>query len=331
MKLALLVLFSACATEAGSPDVTARTVTDCDTWGCGTNSPTVGDGLLFDELDSSGAPNANGLSIVGATLGDRTTPLKLSVKRHFLTGTSLTTGATYEGHALEGTIIKLHHATLGDYELRIARYDDTSLGFWAGDPKFVPFYALEARRAGDSKAQFAYACKSEIIEPAWSGVEHYAIIFEGDRYDPVHKTVRDSQPGDPVFNVACAATTPAKLHLRRHTNAGAWNIEGVRAYPTTVDQRQTLLKLLTADYCGDGTSYTIQGQPLFYNDTTGWWPTETGTAPEAIWKANGAICLDTPRYADRSTVTCGLPWCSDVQVSSWSSYGYAISELAPPR
>ncbi|HET9990017.1 MAG TPA: ADYC domain-containing protein [Kofleriaceae bacterium] len=325
MKLALTVVlcFSACATDdLPPPDVTARI--DCDTWACGTNSPTVGDGLVFDELDSSGRPNASGLAIVGAYTADHT-PIQLSVKRDVLSGTSAW-GRVYQGLALVGTIIKLHRASGGDYELLLARYNETS--FWAGNPKAVPFFEIQARKAGDQKFT-EYACKYDALtdDPYWTSIRHSAVVFEGDHYDPVLKTVVDTY-GSTVFNVACAGTTPAKLHLLRHTNAGAWDLStGLRLYPTTVAVRQTMLKLLTADYCGTGVSYTVDGTPLAYADSTGsWWM--PGTTTEAIWGPSGAICLDTGRYLLPTSIACSLPACPDF--ADWSAYGEAMSENRLP-
>ena len=59
MKLAvsLIPLLTACV--VASPDgieneAQVDQALGCQAWGCGTNSPIVGDGLMFDELDSSG-------------------------------------------------------------------------------------------------------------------------------------------------------------------------------------------------------------------------------------------------------------------------------------
>ncbi len=55
----------------------------CPYWGCGANSATVGDGLVFDELDSSGVqPNRGGLTVVGSRLPDGRA-VQLKVSRHY--------------------------------------------------------------------------------------------------------------------------------------------------------------------------------------------------------------------------------------------------------
>jgi ADYC domain len=62
------------------------------------------------------------------------------------------------------------------------------------------------------------------------------------------------------------------MHLMRHTNAGALTADGHIAYPTTTAQRQAMLKMLTADYCGTGRSFTVDGQALKYGDSGVWYP-----------------------------------------------------------
>lgn len=57
-----------------------------------------------------------------------------------------------------------------------------------------------------------------------------------------------------------------------------------------------MFKMFTADVCGDGTSFTVHGQPLLWADAKG--ITKFASAPasiEAIWNDTGAVCLDTPR------------------------------------
>ncbi|NJK33201.1 MAG: hypothetical protein HC927_12795 [Deltaproteobacteria bacterium] len=84
--------------------------------------------------------------------------------------------------------------------------------------------------------------------------------------------------------------------------------------------------MLTADYCGDGHSYTVDGTPLA-------WENESGTVTpdsqpgelEAIWTAEGALCLDTPRLVDPSEVACALPSCDQYTLADgeWMTHGLA--------
>src|SRR6185295_14217582 len=84
-----------------------------------------------------------------------------------------------------------------------------------------------------------------------------AILFEGDRIDLVHKTVA-VEPDPDWFTIGCSGHVLAKLHLTRNTIASTRSVPGVESFAG----RQATLKLLTADYCGDGTAFTVAGQQL---------------------------------------------------------------------
>jgi len=293
----------------------------CAPWGCGTNSATVGDGVVFDELDGSGEPDARGVRIVKAKLG--TKPVRLHVHRHTLSAIE-DDGTSHEGLALRGMIIELNAVTKsGDnrsYELTIEDVSPDPTGrrpgaltFWAGAPEQIPSYRILSRPLG-SDCTRAPICKINLPlgEPVPPGLEHDAIVFEGDHYDPGAKTVSDVY-SKTRFNLACAGAAPAKMHLMRHTQAGGWTDDGhvdSHGYPpyyTTLEQRRAMLKMFTADFCGTGTSFTRDGQPLKYGDANGWYPMtpmlsgsmlppSAGTI-EALWDENGAVCLDQPRRA----------------------------------
>jgi hypothetical protein len=122
-----------------------------------------------------------------------------------------------------------------------------------------------------------------------------ALVFTGDRYDANKKTVTAGKSD--WFNVACAGSAIAKMHLLRHTTAGA-----AGGLQTTVDQRQAMLKMLTDDICGTGYSFTKDGEDVYYTDVRDWHPPvpagstlPTNARVEAIWSKDGAICLDEPR------------------------------------
>ncbi len=75
------------------------------------------------------------------------------------------------------------------------------------------------------------------------------------------------------------------------------------------------VRMLRADFCGDGQSWTVPGTGIYIDDKVGnnaaiplaglWGqPLPLG---EAVWGLNGAICLDTPRthkLANQPPITC---------------------------
>jgi hypothetical protein len=340
MKLILpaLALVTGCITADLDPETSTDPVAryvdpgdpTCPYWGCGANSATVGDGLIFDELDSSGvSPNRGGLYLVGAKLASGT-PVKVRVYRHWLYAVD-GTGEQYWDSQLDNMIITLKHPTYGVYEVLVVatHTQPGTLKFWVGDADVVPNYELRTRKLGESKF-VQFACRSELTgDPGWNSEVHRAIVFQWDRYDAESKKVRETATDDPWFNLACAGTAPAKMHLMRHTRAGAANAYGAEPYLTPVAQRQALLKMFTADYCGNGHTFTVDGTPLSYQDRNHW-KSVLGAVDteESLWKDGGATCLSTPRYVSRALVesVCGhtLPSCGTV-TAGWESSAYEHS------
>jgi len=349
---------------AGTPDEAEAPVpfvgTHCPDWGCGANSPTLVDGVAFDELDAAGAPDRDGIQIVSAFQGS--VPVMLHVDRHTLSATATDgSGKGFTHGALVGTIVTLKKAGVV-YGIRIDSVDENSLKFWAGDTsEVVPFYRILVRAPGEQEFKNP-VCRANVAstEKIWVGVEHSAIAFAGDRYEPAQKLVADENRAKTWFNLACAGSATAKLHLMRHTNAGAWTAatwqpgSDVRApsapFHTDVLQRQAMLKMFAADYCGTGQPFTVDGQPLLYEDSRHWFAPWTigvdalsvaadgtvsppGSTMEALWTDQRALCVSWPRLVDRNTVPClvsgEVPPCTPDLTASWDSLVHVIS-VNPP-
>lgn len=356
-----------CAPDAatrGTGTVTSALVgggADCPEWGCGTNSPTIGDGVVFDELDSSATlEDAHGIKIKSAILDDGN-PVDLHVVRDRLSANR----RKDPSRLLSDDELKRITITLAvrrpteylEFELRIQDINLQILSYWAGPHEVVPAYLINARQTVPAVTQFEHVCRvtaTSTTEPQWRNASYYALMFTGDRYDPAAKTVRDAEPGTTWFNLACAATAPAKMHLMRHTNAGAG---AGGAFATSVAQRNAMLKMFTADYCGDGnntapdgTMYTVDGQPLLYGDSNHWYApppgvpvftvatdgslSPAGTTMEALWTASGAACLTTPRRLTRDRIVCPklpnpIPLCTPSLRSRWELGFHVISVNAP--
>ncbi len=124
-------------------------------------------------------------------------------------------------------------------------------------------------------------------ETTYAGMSPFqSVVFEGDRFDPLTRTVAPI-PNDNWFNIGCGAHTLAKLRLTRNTihTAPSW---------TNV---QAALKMLGADYCGGGTSFTFAGEPLVWRDRTAmdYLHINASHELEARWDENGATCIYSPR------------------------------------
>ena len=90
----------------------------------------------------------------------------------------------------------------------------------------------------------------------------------------------------------------AKLQLTGHTE-----VAKLAGFSTTASQRQSMLKLLAADYCGTGKAFTVGGQRLEWKDAEGTMklPLFARTQVEARWTPQGAACLQVPRVAAHPT------------------------------
>lgn len=117
------------------------------------------------------------------------------------------------------------------------------------------------------------------------------LAFEGDRIDPIRKEM--SGPGmwdkDRV-NFGCGGRAVAKLYLNRFTAASLGAPDSEAAWR----QRQAMLKLLAADYCGTGRELTVTGIKLFWRSPAIPYLYPPGVL-EARWTHKGAACLGVPR------------------------------------
>ena len=246
---------------------------------------------MFDELDWTGKlGNRGGVHIVAAKLPDGTN-ITLHAERDRLVGND-NAGHRFEGTALNLTVIQLvsDHT---QFDVLVAKVDTYGMPFWGGNTsERVWAYDLQVRRHGELTSYKPACAGSNLGSEGWfGGLERSAVIFEGDRYDDDHRIVLASE-GTTWMNFACAGSYQAKLHLLRHTYAGSFGDDDVVRFPTTIPQRTTYLKALTADYHGNGTSWTISGQPLKYSDANGYHNDGIDSNHprlEAIWNEHGAV------------------------------------------
>lgn len=335
-----LALAACAANDATTGGVRQYGPSKCPCYACPCRSDAFIAVYRADILYSDGKANPYGLRIVRAEAPSENppklraaaggVPVLLDVNGDRLTASELAWPfRTLEGQALQGVSIWVASASDETFRLTIDRVSLDDLHFWEGDPDPVEGYEISYRRVvpKDPNGTVEYLCSGDgtATDPKWGGVPHAAILFDGDYIDDGKAVVRPAPPA--MFNVGCPGSARASLHLSRHTAAS----DRTGAFPTTVDQRQTMWKMLRADYCGSGRSFTTDNYPVLWQDSTGWPQPPLDLDPkhgqitsiEAIWGPNGAVCVDTPRQVTRDKLTCQRPMCHDID--SWPSQGHVIS------
>lgn len=296
--LVAFVGLAGCATE---PDVAPAS--KCSTLICGANSPVI-DHYDFHELNLDHAPNAAGFAVLGVTREGVFYDLNVRGGAIQATGP----GVIIEGGELTGARIWLERGGQ-QYGIVIAGVGQTfdvvrpyePIETYAFDWSAVVAHPLpQGVVAGTPVESPTMDRVSQALcpnPPDWQGIDfewdestamhpYDVLVFEGDRIDDATRTVAHA-PDDRWFNLGCARDTLAKLRLSRNT------LHTVESQ----DWRhvQATLKMLSADYCGTGRSFTVTGEPLVWHGRVGM---EYWAAPkdlEARWTEYGASCLDAPR------------------------------------
>jgi hypothetical protein len=287
--------------------------TDCTTWRCGYNTSEI-NGKSLQELHLGGQANADGVALVGFlppaglllnwTLGVEGDAL---VARGGLFGNQ-----TLRGNQLIGSIMLVRIEVGLVVPVIIAGYDEVDS--WASNGEPLAAYALVYADLAQPLLQRSI-CKGTLLDP----LEAAVVVLAGERYDLDSKTVIPGQNG--WITLACAGSAAAKMALL----GDGPHAELAGAAPASVDERQATLKMLTADYCGDGESYTVDGTPLDWENQDGTVTPDPNAElgpSEAIWTADGALCLDTPRVVELGEVGCELPSCAGFTLDDgeWATY-----------
>jgi hypothetical protein len=284
----------------------------CPPGGCFNSSDTEIPGVGMHEFNLYGLPNPQGTAIVTqdgrAQIIKNGTSWDLFVEKGRIRGRD-PLGAVLQGTDLEGAEIIFEHEALPPLVVHIYRARISH--FALGSPDEFEAYQLGWHHLGKPAAPtFGDADKvcadpiqisdGEHREYQYLGLEvGESVVFEGDRVDSTQKTI-DEQWQPDWFTVGCAGTALGKLFMLRQTTVSS-------SGKPTLEERRAHLKLLVADYCGDGTSFTMPGEELFWRSTLMDYP-GAGSEElypyelEARWTSQGAACLAVPRLADS-----GLP------------------------
>ena len=283
----------------------------CPIWQCGFNAAEV-NGRSIRELNLDGEPNEDGVRIVGfiapaGLLGQ----YKLGFDGDELIARNAA-GTVLRGHKLIGATILVKKPGLLSLPLPITIVNYQEVDAWAAGAGKVPAYAMLYLDL-DSLLGVRNVCNGDLLDVLATA----ATVIGGETYDLDDKTVRPNR--DRWLTIACAGSAAAKMRLMNYGPHGDFDGAG---HPASAAQRQATLKMITADYCGDGDSYT-------QNHTALRWENSSGTVvspgpwglPEAIWGPGGALCLDATRLAD-ADVACALPACDEFSLDDgeWATF-----------
>ena len=305
---ALVSACGGCVEEPQNDDATEeRTWTVTSGWGCPTcgfkNSPYLGKHPLTEFSIDASVPSTFSLKEIETPAGVRH-PVVFGTHRieaHTPTGVQ-------HGSALLNWKLIFKKKGGGEIPVRIMAYEQHP--DWA-DGAPIDTYGLAYQQGVDGA--FVSVCPGLSIDDT-------TIVFTpGEVYLDASKTVVPNQPA--FVTVACRGHAVAKLKFLGH--------DPNDNYGSQPENRQAALKMLTADYCGNGISHTTVGQPLEWQDELGlfslsWTPKLEDL--EARWDENGAVCLNEPRSptVNRNSIGCSVAWCAepadDVDGNRWASY-----------
>jgi hypothetical protein len=316
----VMVAVAGCADVSGQqPDESTVAQAICETEGCPGNSPVIATFPFIDLSLRRFEPNAQGISITRFMINGLDHQLR--VTRGQISG--VRTGPPVTGNALEGAELWLRHSDKdGDTE-RVTEYvlKITSVArvpMWANRNPSQPAPEIEAYHIDwtdvvnhlPSDHPWQNLCAAAMLpgggghyDPDLRGVRNdLTFVFEGDRINPNTRVVYDLDTN--WFNLGCSGHTLMKMYLMGHVEATQ-----LLGYVTTRDERTTIMKMFSADYCGTGYAFTVPGMKLQWQDHKHWFNYPgLPLRIEARWGPNGATCLNVPRVDANPTSASDARW-----------------------
>lgn len=313
-SLTSLIIATGCVTndDAAPTSESTHAITSgtCPPYWCGSgNSPEI-DHLGMHELNVDGRPNANDFTLKPESKHPNGYLYKIRVEAAQVFADcapsnpkcpdiNYFTGNPYDGKGLDDLPLIVNHPSGSIYELRVLQEIPRTFFFARPNPASPIqthgyYLSWDVYRPPGSKRQWKNICKAPPSDNTDTlGLDRLAVVlFEKDRVDPVSMTFKGVEDG--WFNIGCATHALAKLHLTGHTEAAA---KTAPELTTSLPERTAMLKMLAADYCGNGTPLTVAGVPLKWQDEYGWMHFGVSVTLEAMWTEKGASCINTPRIA----------------------------------
>lgn len=263
----------------------------------------------FSEMDLSGALH-DGVQVTGIEVKGPNNSWITADKTEVVDGTlRIKSGkASYTGAALVGA--RWHISLVDDQGVADPRE------IWIAEVTTIS--AKEARytfQTKDDEGNVAYLCDADAL-----GL-HTAVVIRDVTIDPF---TADMAPRKGTAYFACTSGAVGK--------AVTW---GYRPWERSLAEFSAAVRMVRADYCFDGMSWTVNGTALQLKDR---WNINTfvaSAAPtEVVWTKTGIACLTQPRalsYAPEK-VTCDgkpIPSCpDDLSMSTYADTQF-WTKLAP--
>lgn len=270
---------------------------------CGLNSAEV-NARTIRELNLDGLANSDGMRIVGfvaplGLLGN----YQLGVEKDELVARS--GNNVLRGAGLIGATILVKPPGLLAFPIPLLVLGHSKIASWADGAAPVDTYAFVYPDLGAALGS-RNVCNGELTDL----LATTATVLGGETYDLTTKTVHADQSR--WFTIACPGSAADKLRMLGYGPQS--NFPGAN-HPATPDQRQATLKMITADYCGNGTSYTANGTRIQWDNADGT-VSMAGShgAVEAVWTKDGALCLESTRISGVQ-VACNLPSCASLSLA----------------
>ncbi|MDC0720499.1 ADYC domain-containing protein [Nannocystis bainbridge] len=310
VPLALLALTVACTEIPGEDDLQFRTTNDTTPL----NSPDINHAPV-PEVALDGQENFAGVTLVGL--------------RHLETSSQIFQLDTIDDAlvARDGSSIIASGSDLLGWELVMERdgheliatisgYSD-DIEALADDGEPLTAYALSYHGLKDG----VWGQWNECPEFAASPDSPVLTLIRGQTYDREDRRVDLIDPDWVTF--ACLGEAAFKAKSLGYSQSRIF--PGTSA-PATRAQQDATLKMITADYCGTGHSFTEQGVAIdWQNRAASVTPAATPGDLEAVWGPDGALCLEEPRLRPRQDVEaeCTIPSCAGFDFTGaweWKSF-----------
>lgn len=273
----------------------------CPVWECGGNAGTandlpIGENHLFPGLNT-GEVSAWGAQIIDFTAppsapgGADSYTLRVENGR-FLASNGMTTLA---GDALRDSVITMLDVNTNN-TIHVHFHDHDTMPSWTTNSFPVDRYILTWF---DPNLQEQVPVCTDAADP--SAESAWAVVLSNERYSWTQKAVTATgMAANGWFNIVCKGNALYDMKLMGYDPRPAQGTP----YTTTAMQRQAALKMITADYCGGGESFTETGTPLRWFNQAGWSDNGQGAQAtfEAKWGHTGAVCLDQPRLAQLADI-----------------------------